>query len=220
MKRASILTLCILLGHAQVATAETAFVTEQLEVPVRSGESREYRIVRYLKAGTEVTVLEVGESGYARIQDTQGREGFILNRYLVPETPAFVRVGELELELTQRVEQVRRLTSEVEALRQALNEAERSATEAKDRLIQKESELNEFLATAGDSLTLRNRLIALETERQALLADNQTLQAEKLVAGDDSAKTWFGLGALTLAVGWFAGFLMPRIRRARVDNTL
>jgi hypothetical protein len=87
-------------------------------------------------------------------------------------------------------------------------------------LIQKESELNEFLATAGDSLTLRNRLIALETERQALLADNQTLRAEKLVAGDDSAKTWFGLGALTLAVGWFAGFLMPRIRRARVDNTL
>jgi SH3 domain protein len=210
----------MLFGHAPLAVAETAFVTEQLEVPIRSGESREYRIVRYLKAGTEVTVLDVRDSGYAAIQDTEGREGFILNRYLVSEPPAFVRLDALELELTQRVEEVRRLSSEVEALRQALSEAERSATDAKDRLIQKESELNEFLATAGDSIALRNRLITLETERQALLADNQTLRAEKLVASDDSAKTWFGLGALTLAVGWFAGFLMPRIRRARVDTTL
>jgi len=117
MRRASILTLCILLGSSQSVLAETAFITEQLEVPVRSGESREYRIIRYLKAGTQVTVLDVRESGYAQIRDTQDREGFILNRYLVPETPAFVRVGELELELTQRVEEVRRLTSEVEALR-------------------------------------------------------------------------------------------------------
>ena len=212
------IALCIFM--TPLAQARVAFITEQLEVPVRSGESREYRIIRYLKAGTEVEILDTRESGYAQIRDTQGREGFILNRYLVSETPAFVRLSELELTLTQSREEIRRLTSELEALRQALNESERSAQAAKDRLIQKESELNEFLATAGDSLALRNRLVALETERQVLLADNQTLRAEKLVAGDDSAKTWFGLGALTLALGWFAGFLMPRFRRTRVDNTL
>jgi len=46
------------------------------------------------------------------------------------------------------------------------------------------------------------------------------LRAEKLAAGDDSSKSWFALGALTLAAGWFIGLLMPRIRKSRVDTSL
>ena len=91
---------------------------------------------------------------------------------------------------------------------------------AKDQLAEKEVELKEFLATAGDSITLKNRLVALETERQVLLADNETLRAEKLAARDDSFKSWFALGAVTLAVGWFVGLLMPRVRRSRIDTNL
>ena len=64
------------------------------------------------------------------------------------------------------------------------------------------------------------RPIALETERQVLLADNETLRAEKLAARDDSFKSWFALGAITLAVGWFVGLLMPRVRRSRIDTNL
>ena len=41
-----------------VAFAETAYITEKLEIPVRSGESREYRIIRYLQAGAQVEMLQ------------------------------------------------------------------------------------------------------------------------------------------------------------------
>ena len=203
-----------------VAYAETAYITEKLEVPVRSGESREYRIIRYLQAGAQVEMLQTYESGYTKIRDERGREGFVLGRYLVDRAPSFVIAGRLEAEVAKQRETIKRLEQDIEALTAQNKSSNELIRIAKDQLAEKEVELKEFLATAGDSITLRNRLVALETERQVLLADNETLRAEKLAARDDSFKSWFALGAITLAVGWFVGLLMPRVRRSRIDTNL
>ena len=203
-----------------VAYAETAYITEKLEVPVRSGESREYRIIRYLQAGAQVEMLQTYESGYTKIRDERGREGFVLGRYLVDRAPSFVIAGRLEAEVAKQRETIKRLEQDIEALTAQNKSSNESIRLAKDQLAEKEVELKEFLATAGDSITLRNRLVAFETERQVLLADNETLRAEKLAARDDSFKSWFALGAVTLAVGWFVGLLMPRVRRSRIDTNL
>jgi len=203
-----------------VAFAETAYITEKLEVPVRSGESREYRIIRYLQAGAQVEMLQTYESGYTKIRDERGREGFVLGRYLVDRAPSFVIAGRLEAEVAKQRETIKRLEQDIEALTAQNKSSNESIRMTKDQLAEKEVELKEFLAAAGDSITLRNRLVALETERQVLLADNETLRAEKLVARDDSFKSWFALGAVTLAVGWFVGLLMPRVRRSRIDTNL
>ncbi len=203
-----------------VAFAETAYITEKLEVPVRSGESREYRIIRYLQAGAQVEMLQTYESGYTKIRDERGREGFVLGRYLVDRAPSFVIAGRLEAEVAKQRETIKRLEQDIEALTAQNKSSNESIRMTKDQLAEKEVELKEFLATAGDSITLKNRLVALETERQVLLADNETLRAEKLAARDDSFKSWFALGAITLAVGWFVGLLMPRVRRSRIDTNL
>ena len=212
--------LAIMMTLPLVAFAETAYITEKLEIPVRSGESRDYRIIRYLQAGAQVEILESYESGYTKIKDERGREGFVLGRYLVNRAPSFVIAGRLEAEVAKQKETIKRLQQDIKALTSQNESSGESVKAIKEQLAKKEAELNEFLATAGDSITLRNRLVALETERQVLLADNETLRAEKLAAGDDSSKSWFALGALTLAAGWFVGLLMPRVRRSRVDTTL
>jgi len=212
--------LVVMLSLPLVAFAETAYITEKLEIPVRSGESRDYRIIRYLQAGAQVEILETYESGYTKIKDERGREGFVLGRYLVDRAPSFVIAGRLEAEVAKQKETIKRLQQDIKALTSQNESSGESVKAIKEQLAKKEAELNEFLATAGDSITLRNRLVALETERQVLLADNETLRAEKLAAGDDSSKSWFALGALTLAAGWFVGLLMPRVRRSRVDTNL
>jgi len=212
--------LAVMLSLPLVAFAETAYITEKLEIPVRSGESRDYRIIRYLQAGAQVEILETYESGYTKIKDERGREGFVIGRYLVDRAPSFVIAGRLEAEVAKQKETIKRLQQDIKALTSQNESSGESVKAIKEQLAKKEAELNEFLATAGDSITLRNRLVALETERQVLLADNETLRAEKLAAGDDSSKSWFALGALTLAAGWFVGLLMPRVRRSRVDTNL
>jgi SH3 domain protein len=131
-----------------------------------------------------------------------------------------LRTGPLDAELAKKKEAIQRLKKEIKKLNNALNQSATENSEAKLKVERTESELNNLIITSGDVITLRNRLVVLETERQVLLSDNQTLRAEKLAAGDDSAKTWFGLGALVLGLGWFIGFLMPRFQRRRVSNDL
>jgi SH3 domain protein len=167
-----------------------------------------------------VEVIKTFDSGYTKIQDERGREGFVLGRYLVDRAPSFIIASRLEAEVVKQKETIKRLRQDVDAFKAQNDSSGMTLKNIKEQLAQKESELNEFTATAGDSITLRNRLVALEKERQVLLSDNETLRAEKLAAGDDSSKSWFTLGALTLAAGWFVGLLMPRIRKSRVDTSL
>ena len=147
-------------------------------------------------------------------------KGFVLGRYLVDRAPSFIIAGRLEAEVAKQKETIKRLRRDINALKTQNDSAGTTLKNIKEQLARKESELNEFIATTGDPIILRNRLVALETERQVLLSNNETLRAEKLAAGDDSSKSWFALGAFTLAVGWFVGLLMPRIRKSRVDTSL
>ena len=203
-----------------LAFAETAYITERLEIPVRSGETRDHKIIRFLQAGSKIEILKKHESGYSEIKDERGREGFVLGRYLVDQAPSFVIAGRLDAQITEQKETIKRLRQDVNALTTQNKIASATVKKIKEQLAQKEAEYNQFVATAGDSITLRERLVALETERQVLLSDNESLRAEKLAVGDDSSKTWFALGALTLATGWLVGLLMPRVRKSRVDTNL
>ena len=106
----------LFIGIPAIAVAETAYITEKLEIPVRSGESREYRIIRYLQAGAQVEILETYESGYAKIKDERGREGFVLGRYLVDRAPSFVIAGRLEAEVAKQKETITRLRQDIKAL--------------------------------------------------------------------------------------------------------
>ncbi len=214
--------LCFSLVFIPAATAntETTYITDKLEIPIRSGGSKEYRIIRYLQAGTKVEVLQTLNSGYTKIKDERGREGFLLDRYLVTTPPSLIIVGGLDALIAKQKKNIKRLRQTVKNLTQQRKMAEKKAKEIRDDLAAKELEFKNFLATAGDSITLRKRLVTLETELQGLISDNETLLAEKLAVGDDSSKTWFSLGAVTIAFGWFVGMLMPRMRKSRVDTNL
>ena len=200
--------------------SETAYITEKLEIPVRSGESRDYRIIRYLEGGTEIEILQTFDSGYTKIKDKKGREGFVLGRYLEKTLPSFLLASRLEAQVAKYKETTRQLRKNIKILTAQGKSSEQSVKDIKHQLDAKEVELSDFLSRAGDSTALRNRLFALETERQALISDNETLLAEKLAIVDDSSKTWFALGAFIIAFGWFIGMLMPRMRKSRVDTNL
>lgn len=198
--------------------AQAAYVSEDLSVPLRSGESTEYRILGYLKAGTEVTVLEALPSGYSRVVGANNQQGFVLTRYLVDTPPAVARLAALEAALEQERGRMTPLTAERD---NALAEVQRLTDEVNrlaGRLASQQQALDAL--GQGEGLTFQDRLIRLELERQALMQDNQRLTAQNFGATDDSAKAWFGLGATTLGLGFLIGWILPRMRRNQVNRNL
>ena len=57
--------------------SETLYVSDQFEVPLRTGMTTEHAILRMLPSGTAVEMLEVDkENGYTRVRTQSGVEGY------------------------------------------------------------------------------------------------------------------------------------------------
>lgn len=116
MKR--LLAMLVICLFPMLAFAETAYVTERLNIPVYAAPA-EGAAVRTLEAGATLEVLERQER-FARVRDAQGQEGWIDVRYLSAAAPARARLGKLQDDLTRLRAQLTEAQTKLKAAEEAL----------------------------------------------------------------------------------------------------
>ena len=84
----------LLLCSAQ-ACADTAYVTDVLQLGLHQAQDTSDQPFRNLASGTELEILEQLPR-FARVRTVDGEEGWVRSAYLVTEQPARHRVAELE----------------------------------------------------------------------------------------------------------------------------
>lgn len=119
------LLLSSVLGTPHPALAEQAWVRGEIRLNLRTGPGSDYRIVRTLKTGDEVTILQRSEK-WTQITLAEGGEGWIPAGYLQPQAPPTIRLGQIEQELLGLREQF----ETVSAQRAALAESNQRLSEA------------------------------------------------------------------------------------------
>ncbi|MBA4367246.1 MAG: TIGR04211 family SH3 domain-containing protein [Desulfobacterium sp.] len=75
--------------------AEKMYVSDIVKVTLRTGSSLDHRVIQMLESGNEVEVLEPGKD-WSRVRSTSGKEGWLLSRYISPEIPSDLVLGELQ----------------------------------------------------------------------------------------------------------------------------
>ena len=116
--------IAALLAFATVAQAETGYIGDQAKMPMRSGEGTGFKITKMLPSGLAVEVLGQSKSGYSRIRTQDGKEGWILSRYLMKTPAARDRLQAFEQELSQLAQ----MKQETEAV-QPVSETEQQSQE-------------------------------------------------------------------------------------------
>jgi SH3 domain protein len=200
---------CLLTGHAM---AETGYISDQLEVTLRSGKSTGHNIIRMLRSGTPVEVLEQDkDSGYSLIS-AQGKEGWVLTRYLMKGPVARDQLAEAEKKLAELELANRKMTTAMQALNQGKDKTEKERSSLEDDYRKTSQELAEIKRTASSALAidsenkdLKSRLVALERNLQTLQQENESLK-------DRTARDWFMVGAGVVLFGILVGLVIPRIR--------
>lgn len=206
----SILSLLLLL-ISSVAAAETAYVTDKLDISLRSGESVRHKTVKMLSSGAELTVLGKNPAtGYSHVRTADGTEGYILTRLLQkePGSPKLVeqsgqKIAQLESENTQ-------LKAELQTLKS--DNALQALTAERDKLRQ---DLNEIQQAASNAIQLKQqrdqlqeRVVIVERELQQVKRVNQALD-------DSSKQDWFLYGGLLAFAGIILGMILPKLSRPR-----
>jgi SH3 domain protein len=200
---------CLLTGHAM---AETNYISDQLEVTLRSGKSTSHSIIRMLRSGTPVEVLDQDkDSGYTLVR-AQGKEGWVLTRYLMNRPVARDQLAEAQKKLAELELANRKMTTAMQALTQEKGSIEKDRSSMEENYRKTSQELAEIKRTASSALAidsenkdLKSRLVALERNMQTLQQENESLK-------DRTARDWFMVGAGVLLLGILAGLIIPRIR--------
>lgn len=207
------LLFALLIGVSGVIWAETRYVSDELEIPLRSGTSTQHRIVRMLPSGTAVQVLEQdSDSGYSRIKLASGTEGWTLTRFLMSSPPARERLlqaekklAELELQTRQRATQLNERNKEQQGLESELEQLKAENQKLSKQLADIQRTASSALAIDAENKDLKSDMMHLRREQEILRQENEALR-------DRTNRDWFMIGAGVLILGIILGLILPRIR--------
>ncbi|MDR9480963.1 MAG: TIGR04211 family SH3 domain-containing protein [Spiribacter sp.] len=204
-----VLFVLALAASGAVIAQTTAYVTNDLEITMRSGQGNDYRIIRLLTAGAEVEVLERGDE-WTRVA-ASGDTGWVRSLYLQSQPGAVER-------LSQANAQIERLRGDNRQLEQALSESQTAldtlkqtadALEADNQRMQERlQEADEGLTLADDNQALRKQVIDLERQIADLQRENEAMSTR-------GQQNWFLAGAGVIIAGMLLGIILTRIRWRR-----
>jgi len=212
VKNIFFLVSCLLILSG-TAVAETRYVSDTLEITMRSGKSTSFGITRMLRSGTPVEVLNIDKkSGYTQVRTNSGKEGWVLSRFLMKGQAARERLATAEKKLAELELENRKMTTAMAALKEEKGalESNLSALEGESRGVSQE--LAEIRRTASSALAIdsenkgmKSRMVSLERQLQTVQQENETLK-------DRTARDWFMVGAAVVLLGIIVGLIIPKIR--------
>ncbi|MFO7801376.1 MAG: TIGR04211 family SH3 domain-containing protein [Desulfovermiculus sp.] len=148
----------------QQATAQTVYVTDSLEITLRSGPDTSRKIIKMLPSGSPMQILSQTKSWY-RVRTESGQTGWVLKRYVMQKIPQKMlindlqdKIDSLEKSSSQAESTIERLRAENQELSTTLKQTQEKLTNVssdhqalrkKVHTIHSSHELRWFLAGAG-----------------------------------------------------------------------
>ena len=214
----SLLISAALLSPMIAVAQTTRYVSDELEITMRSGQGVKFSIKKLLKSGARLDVLETDPNGFSRVKTAEGVEGWVLTRYL-SNSPSpreqlessQQRVANLELEITKYKDEIATLSNQN-------SDVDTQNLSLKERSQRLSKELDDLRRTASSAVAIENENRQLKEKLQELDHHNQSLVIENNALRDNSTRSWFLIGAAVLFGGIILGLILPRLRILKKDS--
>jgi len=217
---------------APQAEADTRYVGDQLVITLRQGKSTQHKILKTLKTGTPMEVLEEDQT-YFKVRISDGTEGYVLRQYISSQLPKTIRIKELEIEnsgLQNKLGELekikRKLEIQVDEIQKKydreVSELTVDSTNFEQSLELALSNQDEITEKYNTLLSQSENVIKIAAEKERLLKENKKLTAgiqelrkenEKMV--DSKMIKWFLAGGGVFFFGWIIGKI-SRKKRSRL----
>lgn len=207
---------------AGIVCAETLYVSDELVITLREGMGSEFKIIKMLKTGAPLEVIEESEP-YLKVRTRSGLEGWVLKQYVTEETPKTAIISELEkridrlnAKIEQNNEDKKSLQGELKTVRSDHNtkikDLKQNVSSSRGKTEQTAGELKKITRKYNALVKNSKDVVNIVKERDTLKDSNSTLQTEsaKLTKENEELKKmqmiwWFAAGAGVFFVGWIVG---------------
>ncbi len=227
-----VLTLAASAMLALRAEADTRYVGDELVITLRQGKSQQHKILKTLKTGTPMEVLEEDPT-YFKVRINDGTEGYVLRQYISSQPPKALRIKELEIKnsgLQNRIEELEKTKNKLEIqvdeiqrkYDHEVSELQTESTNFEQSLELALNNQNEVTEKYNTLLSQSENVIKIAAEKDRLLKENKKLGAgiqelrEKNEKMKDSRMIqWFLAGGGVFFIGWIIGKI-SRKKRSRL----
>ena len=207
-------------GFATVSALpyESMYVSDQLSIAMRAGQSRNYKIVRYLTSGTRLSILDISEDGnWYKVRDTN-KEGWVEVKDLMAEPGAQEKLVSAEGKLETIKIRLEEKQKEINSVNASL-----SALESNHETLKKD-----YKALTDDYQSLKKisgNAVRLDEDNQSLLekvngyqAELEELQTVNTIIRNDHFNEGLYYGGICVGSGIILALFCQRLaRRQRRD---
>ncbi|WP_226664943.1 TIGR04211 family SH3 domain-containing protein [Microbulbifer aggregans] len=213
MKSISAVAL-ITAATASQAISSDRYITDELHVPMRSGQGNEFRILhRGLPSGTKLTLLQDSpDTGWAQVRTPGGEEGWVRRQYLESEPVAKLKLEKAE-ERLRHIESLQgNLGGEVRRLEEENGQLSTALKTEQARAEQLSKELKELKSLSADAVALNQRHQKLLNQHELLKQKQSMNEAEIQRLSSSDTQKWYMYGALSVLMGAILAMIAPHFR--------
>lgn len=196
---------------------ETAYVTDILYVPIRSGATNQHRIVnKGLKSGSMLKVIETNsDNTWSKIRTSNGTIGWIQNQYLVKNQTAGLKLGSAEKKLSVNTKSLSAAKENINILTNKLNKETQSHEQC---LVDKTSislDLQKIQSISSGAIEMDKRYQELLEQHQIIQTKYDTVLAENSGLRTDQRLSFLLYGAGLIMFGMLLMILLPMLKPKR-----
>jgi SH3 domain protein len=192
--------------------AETMYVRDVLRLPIRTGQSTEYKIIAVIESGVKVEILQAQDE-WTQVRLPNEKEGWVQSRYLTAEPTSKIKLEKLEAKHRNLTTYAASLNEENASLKREKRELGADLAESQKALNQISKDFESLKADSAEFLKLRAKHTStaaqLDEKTQKLEALEEELSKHQLY----NAIKWFLAGSGVLLLGFIIGFSAKRQRR-------
>ncbi|MBP7900966.1 MAG: TIGR04211 family SH3 domain-containing protein [Gammaproteobacteria bacterium] len=192
--------------------ASKQWVSDRLEVPLRSCPGDRCKVVKIVKPGFETTLIGVTNDGWALV--TSGdTKGYLPKRYLQTTPVASQQLEGAQRQSLEAMQAHGALKTEMDALKNRAETAETEVGSLRKDNYELKQELDYVKTLSTQTLVVNEDNRRLKTEIEALRQRNDILEQEASDVEGKNQRAWVMVGAGILFMGWIVGRFARAPRR-------
>lgn len=211
----SVLVLFTAVLASGAVYAETAYVSDELKVPMRSGATNGHRILKFLKSGTALTVLETSEDGKYTQVEAGDKSGWVLTENLMNIPSGRDRLVSVNKKLDLAREQVKDLKNSVAELKAEIRQLKSENSSLQNERTNLSNSLEDLKITSANPLALSRKNKDLKRELEEARANAAMLDKDNQQLRSNVMQDWFIIGGAVSIGSLLLGIILTRINWRR-----
>lgn len=202
------------------AQAKTSYVSDQLKVALRSGATEGHRIIKFVKSGTPLTVLDTSADGkFIQVEIPGGKTGWIATKEVMDVPSGRDRLAAANKKFENSFQTINELKSTIAELKAEVRKLKSEKGSLQSERTNLSNSLEDLKITAANPLSLSKKNKQLKKELENVRQNEAMLEKDNQALRSNVMQEWFIIGGAVSIGSLILGIILTRINWRRKKDS-